>query len=248
MHLIGHGAPRPPTSDLRLPTPDSRLPTPATTHHIGYGAHRAPLQAHPDTLTDIFYCATAMPFISPKRLLYYCPASIAGTARNAIEQAIALGRAGVEVTFLAPTDFDYVGETPNVVIDRCLRPGPRSGRLPRWLSRLKLSLAILTNQWRLRRILRASGMRHVMFASYSEYLAPLWAPWLRCLQRQGVRFFANLLDPVRDYVVGPIWWHQWSVNEGFSFLTGVFVHQVIELDVQRADPKLSVTVVPHGAY
>ncbi|PHQ36743.1 glycosyltransferase [Rhodopirellula bahusiensis] len=67
------------------------------------------------------------------------------------------------------------------------------------------------------------------------------------MSNQGVWFGAMCLDPVRDYVVGPKWWHRWSVKNGYSFLSDAFVHHPIELET-FSSRSIEPTVVPHGEY
>jgi glycosyltransferase involved in cell wall biosynthesis len=71
---------------------------------------------------------------------------------------------------------------------------------------------------------------------------------LRRLAQSGVVFGAVVHDPVRDYVVGPRWWHRRSVAAGYSFLREAFVHEAIELDTVLPMPRLRTTVIPHGLY
>jgi glycosyltransferase involved in cell wall biosynthesis len=53
---------------------------------------------------------------------------------------------------------------------------------------------------------------------------------------------------VRDFVLGPFWWHRWSVACGYSFLKEAFVHEAIKLDTVRPMPQLRTTVIPQGIY
>jgi glycosyltransferase involved in cell wall biosynthesis len=87
-----------------------------------------------------------------------------------------------------------------------------------------------------------------LFATYAEYLSPLWAWCFRKQCRRGVVFGAIVHDPVRDYQVGPGWWHRWSVAAAYSFLREAFVHQPITLDTVRPCLQLRTTVVPHGLF
>lgn len=93
-----------------------------------------------------------------------------------------------------------------------------------------------------------SGCKKVLFDSYAEYLAPLWAWRFRRLRRSGVRFAAIAHDPVRDFVVGPLWWHRWSISHGYSFLDLVFVHEAIELDTGLPQQKVKCITIPQGTY
>jgi hypothetical protein len=52
----------------------------------------------------------------------------------------------------------------------------------------------------------------VIFACYKEYFAPFWVGPLRKLARRGVLIGTIAHDPVRDFVLGPLWWHRWSVR------------------------------------
>jgi glycosyltransferase involved in cell wall biosynthesis len=88
----------------------------------------------------------------------------------------------------------------------------------------------------------------VLFTSYSEYLAPLWAWQLRRRVRRGVCFAAVVHDPVRDYLVGPRWWHRLSIAEGYSFLALALLHAPIQLDTGFPQPKLQTALIPHGPF
>ena len=71
------------------------------------------------------------------------------------------------------------------------------------------SFNIIGCQWRLAWEVVCRRPDVVLLSSYSEYLAPFWVlpHWIlaKCF---GVTYVANLHDPVRDYVVGPQWWHE----------------------------------------
>ncbi|MEI9864589.1 MAG: hypothetical protein WDN00_08560 [Limisphaerales bacterium] len=71
---------------------------------------------------------------------------------------------------------------------------------------------------------------------------------LRRLARQGTVFGAIVHDPVRHAVIGPLWWHRWSIAEGYSFLREDFVHEPVVLDTIRPQPQLRTTVIPHGMF
>jgi Glycosyl transferases group 1. len=88
----------------------------------------------------------------------------------------------------------------------------------------------------------------VLFTTYSEYLAPLWAWRLRRWARSGVCFAAVVHDPVRDFVVGPPWWHRFSIAQGYSFLDVAFVHAPIQLDTASTQPQLRTQLIPHGLF
>jgi glycosyltransferase involved in cell wall biosynthesis len=106
----------------------------------------------------------------------------------------------------------------------------------------------LYHQNALNRALGSTGAREVLFTTYSEYLAPLWAWRLRRWRRRGVRFAAVVHDPVRDFVVGPRWWHRFSIAQGYSFLDLAFVHAPIQLDTASPQPQLRMRVIPIGPF
>jgi glycosyltransferase involved in cell wall biosynthesis len=89
------------------------------------------------------------------------------------------------------------------------------------------------------------GQYDYVLTHFSEYLAPLWAPRLQRLKEKGVVFGSVLHDPERDYVVGPKFWHDWSVRQAFSFLNVVYVHSKQEL-ASGTDAK--TVLVPYGIH
>ncbi len=185
----------------------------------------------------------------PARLIYFSPESYGGLADYAHEQARALRQLGAEVIFL----------TTPIALSSKLRASyhceaemeeARDFTVRRsWLARRFRTLrCILGNVRRLERRVRQEEARVVLMGSYAEYLAPIWAPRLRRLSRSGVVFGGVVHDPVRDFVVGPAWWHSRSIACGYSFLREAFVHEPIELDTARPMPGLRTTVIPQGPY
>jgi glycosyltransferase involved in cell wall biosynthesis len=89
----------------------------------------------------------------------------------------------------------------------------------------------------------------VLFACYKEYFAPFWVGPLRKLAKKGVVIGTIAHDPVRDFVVGPLWWHRWSVRLGYSFVRDVFVHDDTPVDFGGKQPEgIEVHQIPHGPY
>lgn len=110
------------------------------------------------------------------------------------------------------------------------------------------SFNIIGCQWRLawEVVRRRPGV--VLLSSYSEYLAPFWVlpHWIlaKCF---GVTYVANLHDPVRDYVVGPKWWHELSVKMAYWPISVGVVHQ--RLPEPSPVPKhVYVVEAPVGVY
>ena len=180
-----------------------------------------------------------------KNVLCFCPASIGGIAQYSHEQSKALASKGISVTSLCPVDYPY--EEEGYVQIRALMPKASKSRF-RLLNRLKLALGIVRDISILEHNIKANDFSKVLFASYSEYLAPIWAWRLRRLRAYGTEFSAVIHDPVRDYVVGPQWWHKWSIAEGYSFLSQTFIHEAGSLSDSREELNLPVSVVPHGPF
>jgi Glycosyl transferases group 1 len=180
-----------------------------------------------------------------RELLYYCPSSLGGIVDYAHIQASALAKAGVDVTLLTAGTQSLQDSGISVVrsLEDESRPIDLSNRFLRQVRRTGL---IRANILRLKEYILSSRIQHVMLASYSEYAAPLWSRHLRSLARSGVRFSAVLHDPVRDYVVGPKWWHKRSIRSGYSFLSDAFVHEEVDRAEIGIPDHVHLTVIPHG--
>jgi glycosyltransferase involved in cell wall biosynthesis len=179
------------------------------------------------------------------RLVIYCAEASGGLADYAHSQAEAIASAAVDVTLLAPADF--IHQSTLYELKPYLRPADVKGS-NRFLNRFTFLARLLSDASCLDATIRRSGHRFVLWTSYSEYLAPLWAWRFRRLRQRGVHFAAVVHDPVRSYQVGPRWWHRWSIAEGYSFLEQAFVHAPIALDTVCPMPDLRVTVIPHGPF
>jgi glycosyltransferase involved in cell wall biosynthesis len=178
-------------------------------------------------------------------ILIHCPQGHGGLAEHTHYQARALHELGVPVRVLASRDFLQGRATPYIV-DRVLPAAP-SGE--RGLRRRILHAAWLaTIPWRLAwRIVRLRP-KSVLLASYSEYLSPLWIWPHRILRRGlGIRYGANLHDPVRDFRLGPGWWHRLSVRLAFAALDYVIVHET-PVPAGSVPARVRVHEAPVGLY
>jgi glycosyltransferase involved in cell wall biosynthesis len=182
-----------------------------------------------------------------KILILFCPESKGGIALNAHHQAQAFAAQGTPVTLLCSESWPHRESDTGYKQLRVLKSPPSHGKLSRWRSRLQTAWSIMTNQAILDQTIGTLQCDSVLLSTYSEYLAPLWANRFRRHSNRGVWFGAMLLDPIRDYVVGPKWWHRISVRAGYSFLNDVFVHHAIDL-APYGGGDVRCTVVPHGQY
>ena len=131
------------------------------------------------------------------KLVCYCPFSTGGIVDYADAQAAALAACGVDLAVLT-TDRQPTAAVRRFSVaglrDECGRLDSKS-RVTRQIRRSKL---ICNNIGVLKDWLLSSGIRHVLFASFSEYAAPLWGRQLKAMARSGIRFGAMLHDPVRN--------------------------------------------------
>jgi glycosyltransferase involved in cell wall biosynthesis len=179
-------------------------------------------------------------------LLYFNPSTVGGLADYAHEQANALVASGIPVVMLVaaqrPPRANSQYQTCPALNDA---PNNAQSKLARRISWVK---GVLGNYRALAGEIQKGNYKAVLMGSYSEYLAPLWAGQFRSLAGAGVKFGAIVHDPVRDYVVGPQWWHRRSIAAAYSFLREAFVHEEIQLDTVCPMPDLRTTVVPHGPF
>ncbi|NJM99221.1 MAG: glycosyltransferase family 4 protein [Phormidesmis sp. RL_2_1] len=187
------------------------------------------------------------------KLLYYSPASYGGLADYAHEQANALDSLGIEVILLCTPNYLNC-RSPKYKCVPILREVSSEVAASKLVVLNKVLKAIyfirntLYNISMLVSFIHKAHIQDVLFGSYAEYFAPLWAGSLKKLAKSGVTFGAVVHDPVRDFVLGPLWWHRLSIAAGYSFLQLAFVHEAIQLDTVKPMPDLKVTVIPHGPY
>ena len=182
------------------------------------------------------------------KLLYYSPSSYGGLADYAHEQAGALDQLGIEVTLLCTPDYLNVRSPQYKTLPILRENAPSQGASNKVAKAIHFIRSTLFNFSTLARITNKGKFQHVLLGSYIEYLAPLWSPTLRKLAKGGVCFGAIVHDPVRDFVLGPMWWHRRSIAAGYSFLSEAFVHEAVELETIQQIPRLQTTVIPHGPY
>lgn len=178
------------------------------------------------------------------RLLYYCPYSTGGLADYAWSQVNALSDLGLDITMLAPASFPFDSSgfpIVHEVIDEC-----KSLNGPKLLRALQRVAHIRQNINHLSLFARRHKFRKIVMASYAEYASPFWSRPLRDLSESGVRFGAILHDPFRDHIVGPRWFHNWSIRSGYSFLAEAFVHEALDRSMAKVPEHVRLSTLPHG--
>lgn len=178
------------------------------------------------------------------RLLYLCDVDTGGIAEYAVRQVDALAGAGAEVTLLCRPTLRTERVRRAVVKEVLPRAPERAASLPQRI------LGQIADQRAVARAVawESTGHDALLIACYAEYFSPFWADiYRRVAKRMPIATIAH--DPVRDFVLGPQWWHRWSVREGYSFVSHVFVHD--DTPVDFGGPKsdgISIHVIPHGPY
>jgi glycosyltransferase involved in cell wall biosynthesis len=157
----------------------------------------------------------------------------------------ALEAQGAEVTFLCRSSFD-VPRVPASEIQAILPSGGAgTGSAPiRALRRIRDARAVAETAVRE----AASGdYDGLLIACYSEYFSPFWASIFQRAARKALKIGTIAHDPVRDFVLGPLWWHRWSVRQAYSFVSHVFVHDMTPVDFGSPPAEhLTCHVIPHG--
>jgi glycosyltransferase involved in cell wall biosynthesis len=169
-----------------------------------------------------------------------------GLADYAHEQANALTESGVDVVML--TTANYLARKDCRYQIQPVLGEVSNGGQSKFKRKISWAKCLLKNFRTLGEEIRNHNFETVLLGSYSEYLAPVWSGQFRSLARADVKFGAVVHDPVRDYRVGPGWWHRLSIADAYSFLREAFVHEEIQLDTVRSMPMLRTTVIPHGPF
>ena len=183
----------------------------------------------------------------------------------AIRQSAAISDEGVEVHFLCKELFPKERLEAGIKVwefNKSRGPSDRrrgfAGKILRVLRMISDLRSEAKHVDRLaEKLLNDSSTRHdlgeaevaVLFVCYKEYFAPFWVGPLRKLAKKGVVAGTIAHDPVRDFAVGPLWWHRWSVRLGYSFVRHVFVHDDTPVDFGGKRPEgIEVHQIPHGPY
>lgn len=182
------------------------------------------------------------------KLLYYSPSSYGGIADYSHEQANALAEIGVEVDFLCASDYPAHRSIQYNLLTQLEAFNSESNSTLKLVKAWRFLRITLANYRKLADTIRQGNYQYVLLSSYAEYFSPLWTGQFRRFVKQGVVFGAVVHDPVRDFVLGPTWWHRWSIASAYSFLREAFVHASIELETVQHMPQLCTTVIPHGIY
>jgi glycosyltransferase involved in cell wall biosynthesis len=183
-------------------------------------------------------------------LLYVADATTGGIADYSRHQIEALLTQNIAVTVLCRPDYPGISSLPAECV---LAELPSRITSPAKQSRWRRGLTYVQQARQIARktaeVTERLKLRHVLFDCFREYFAPLWVGHLRRLARRGVVIGVIAHDPVRDFIVGPQWWHQASIRAAYSPVRHVFVHDKAAIDFGGTKPKrLEVHQIPHGHF
>jgi glycosyltransferase involved in cell wall biosynthesis len=182
---------------------------------------------------------------SPK-ILIFSPSAHGGLAEHTFYQGQALEQAGAKVVCLVPPAF-LAGRKTSFEKVVCLADHVPAGS-SRVMRKIKMAWDIIVCQL----VLAIQIVKHrpdlVLLDSYVEYFSPVWVwPHWLLARLAGVKYAANLHDPVRSYVVGPLWWHRLSVRLAYLPLDFVLVHDKLP-EPSPVPVGVKTVQVPVGVY
>jgi len=176
-------------------------------------------------------------------VVIFAPTPVGGLAEHVHYQADAIYRAGLDVIVLTTPLFLSGRATPYPVAP--ILPIPSKQRS--FLGKSARLLALVQQYKLLHEWVCEHPCRILLLESYSEYFAPFWSQYLKRIRFSGVRIVANLHDPVRDFKLGPKWWHDWSVTLAYRDLSVALCHQELPLG-SNVPSDVLVHTVPVGVY
>jgi glycosyltransferase involved in cell wall biosynthesis len=183
-----------------------------------------------------------------KVMAYFAPVEPGGLADYAVCQVRALTESGCQIVFLGyPFIKRRVANVASSIQFIELELPPKTGsRFKRLFTRIGASRRNVKTLVGLVEELRITT---VLISAYTEYFAPFWAKPLARLAKKSVKFGVVVHDPVRDFVLGPKWWHLYSISQAYSFVYTAFVHEAGEVDTGWPRRRnLRQAVIPHGPY
>jgi glycosyltransferase involved in cell wall biosynthesis len=179
-------------------------------------------------------------------ILVFSPSTSGGLAEYIYCQSKALEKAGNKVICLVAPSF-LAGRPTGFEKIICLSDPPAASG-SRLIKRFKMARRIIANQLVLAWQIWKRRPDLVLLDSYVEYFAPLWVwPHWVLARFYSVRYAANLHDPVRNFVVGPAWWHKLSVRLAYLPLDFVLVHDKLP-EPSPVPSCVRVAQVPHGIF
>jgi len=180
-------------------------------------------------------------------VLIFCPAAVGGIAEYTDYQAKALQQLGVNVVVLCSSGY-LARRAVAYPVRHCLAEDGAALPGSRLLRRVVKSGRIIYNQWRFAWEVLRRRPSLALVACYAEYLSPFWFwPHLLLARGRNQLYGAILHDPVRDYQVGPAWWHHLSVCLAYLPLRFGTAHQRMPAP-SPIPTHVEVIETPHGVF
>ena len=179
-------------------------------------------------------------------IIIYSPTPIGGLAEHIHYQSEALLKKNKNFLILASPSFLECKQV-SYPIEYCLldMPTKKGNQL---INKVKKFITLIRNQYILSWYVFRKRPTLVLLSSYVEYFSPFWIlPHLLLAKFFGVKYAANLHDPIRNFILGPQWWHDFSVTLSYLPLSYVLVHQRLE-ESSLVPKHIKVAEVPVGVY
>jgi glycosyltransferase involved in cell wall biosynthesis len=180
------------------------------------------------------------------KILLFSPSVNGGIAEYTFCQANALEKAGAKIICLVPPGFLNERKTEFEKVTCLANFVPASGS--RIVRKIKMAWWVISSRFVLAWQIIKQRPDLILLDSYVEYLSPFWVwPHWLLARLAGVKYAANLHDPVRSYIVGPTWWHWLSVRLAYLPLDFVLVHDKLP-EPSPVPAGVRVVQAPHGLY
>lgn len=181
---------------------------------------------------------------SSSTMIYFAPVGKGGLAQYAEEQISAIADLGIRVVAAArPHLAERIRlRSPLVEVVTLQEPDEVRSRLSKlriWVRSLRRDAATM------RMLTRKTTADAVLISAFAEYFSPFW---IRSFENLGqTRVGAIVHDPIRDFRMGPSWWHNYCVRTAYRAIDTAFSHDDTPVDTCGAARPTQVSI-PHGPY
>ncbi|GAA5511079.1 hypothetical protein [Novipirellula caenicola] len=181
------------------------------------------------------------------QLAYFAPVDEGGLAKYAVHQCAALAERCSRTVFLGyrHMERELRQYSPSTQFVPLRDQYQAVGKLGRAIAHIKTRRSEVSQ---LIDLINQEDLSHVVVGSYFEYFSPFWVRRLRALNSLGIRFGTIVHDPIRDFRVGPKFWHDYCISTAYSFVDVAYVHGGTALDYGRPKRSFLVKEIPHGPY
>ena len=181
-------------------------------------------------------------------VLLYAQSPSGGLAEHLHYQAIELLHKGIHVICVCTPSFLRDGRTIPYDVRRVLLDDPRDSTQT-LVAKIRLASIRIVNQYRLALFIIRERQDLVLLEATTELLAPFWV-WPHLLLRYclGIKYAANVHDPVRYRAWGHQWWHRLSVWLSYLPIEIGLIHHDSIIHRSELPRHINVVPVPYGCY